>query len=103
MLGVVAMKIRDTSPKAKRIRDTSKTLPRVDHETVAKALGAEPMMSRPQALEELLTLCKKGIRWIDQFMGHGHYEFQLTDGEFARMLEVMRVADWYRAHKSRKQ
>jgi hypothetical protein len=45
------------------------------------------------AFHDLLELCKKGIRWYDQGLGHGHYEFHLDALEYSNLFDALKILD----------
>ena len=58
-----------------------------------EVVGRVKKMSREQALNRIHELVRSGLRWYDQGMGHGHWEFHLLDVEFTELFEASKVAD----------
>jgi hypothetical protein len=50
-------------------------------------------MTKQQAQKKLLEFCKKGIRWYDQGMGHGHHEFHLEPLELYDFFDAIKACD----------
>jgi hypothetical protein len=48
---------------------------------------------RNKAIETVLTLNKKALRWYDQFMGHGHWKFVLEAEDFNKLFEALKATE----------
>lgn len=50
-------------------------------------------MTKEEAKDRVVALAKEGIQWHDQFQGHGHYEFHLSEEKFIDLFEALKAAD----------
>lgn len=48
-------------------------------------------MTNDQVRKSLLELCRKGLGYMDQGMGHGHYGFNLDQADFVKMARIIRA------------
>ena len=63
-----------------------------DFNALMKA-SAKKAMTKEEAKNRVVALAKEGIQWHDQGMGHGHYEFHLSDEEFIDLFEALKAVD----------
>jgi len=59
----------------------------------AKPAKKDMLAKRARLHEKIAQLCREGIRWIDQFHGHGHFEFELSDKKFFEMFGALKELD----------
>jgi hypothetical protein len=50
-------------------------------------------MTKDEAKDRVVALVKEGIRRHDQFHGHGHYEFHLSEEKFIDLFEALKAVD----------